>query len=282
MKYDPSLSALMFPEKIAPLFKASRVYSRDMVAVESARLAYFKFERDEQRRRTIESALAIVDFDHVEYLSGKIHGGQAIAALQKSGTDALIAFRGTQPDNITDIAIDLDIPRSPWPEGGTVHSGFALAFEELWDDVRAWHARAGQRHTLIAGHSMGAGLATLCATRINPGTLVTIGSSRIGDAAFASLFGNVEVHRFVGCCDVVTSLPSELFGFVHVGERRYIDRNGVELTDPSREVIADDREHARRDYLVKYFGRIGNVPLRDLADHAPVNYISALLGEREA
>ena len=96
-----------------------------MIAVESARLAYFKFEKDEQSRHTIESALAIVGFDHVEYFTGKVHGGQAIAAWQNTGTDALLAFRGTQPNDITDIATDLDIARSPWPEGGTVHTGFA-------------------------------------------------------------------------------------------------------------------------------------------------------------
>jgi len=282
MKYDPSLRSLMFPETTPPLFKSSRAYSREMIAVESARLAYFKFEKDEQSRHTIESALAIVGFDHVEYFTGKVHGGQAIAAWQNTGTDALLAFRGTQPNDITDIATDLDIARSPWPEGGTVHTGFAVSFEELWDDVREWHARASGRPTLIAGHSLGAGLATLGATRLSSSTLVTIGSSRVGDAAFASLFGDVDVHRFVGCCDVITSLPPEQFGFVHVGKTRYIDRRGVEIADPSQEVIHDDRSHARGEYLIQHAWRIGNVGLRDLADHAPVNYVSAVLGEREA
>src|SRR6266513_101694 len=64
MKYDPSLRSLMFPETTPPLFKSSRVYNRDMVAVEAARLAYFKFEKDQQSRQIIESALAIVGFDH--------------------------------------------------------------------------------------------------------------------------------------------------------------------------------------------------------------------------
>jgi hypothetical protein len=281
MKYDPSLRSLMFPETTPPLFKSSRVYNRDMVAVEAARLAYFKFEKDQQSRQIIESALAIVGFDHVEYFTGKVHGGQAIAAWQNSGTDALLAFRGTQPNDISDIATDLDIARSPWPEGGTVHTGFAMSFEELWPEVRGWHGRASGRPTLIAGHSLGAGLATLGATRLSSSTLVTIGSSRVGDAAFAALFGDIEVHRFVGCCDVITSLPPEQVGFVHVGETRYIDRNGGELANPSREIIADDREHARLDYLIKYAWRFGNVALRDLADHAPVNYASAVLGERE-
>jgi hypothetical protein len=281
MKYNPSLSALSFPEKIPPLFDPSRVYNRDMIAVESARLAYFKFEKDPQSRQIIESALAIVGFDHVEYFSGHVHGGQAVAAWQIAGNDALIAFRGTQPDNLTDIVTDLQIPRSAWPEGGTVHSGFRESFEELWNDISAWHDRSADRHALIAGHSLGAGLATLCATRVQPGSLFTIGSSRVGDAAFAALFSDVEVQRFIGCCDVVTSLPSELFGFVHVAEGRYIDRHGADLGNAPSGVISDDRMHARGEYFIKYGGRIGNVLFRDLADHAPVNYASAVLGVRE-
>ena len=39
--------------------------------------------------------------------------------------------------------------------------------------------------------------------------------------------------------------------------------------------------HARGEYFIKYGGRIGNVLFRDLADHAPVNYVSAVLGVRE-
>jgi Lipase (class 3) len=281
MKYDASISALLFPEKIPPLFKTSRDYTPDMIAVESARLSYFKFEKDEQSRRTIESALAIVGYAKVEYFSGKVTGAQAFAALHDNGTDALIAFRGTQPTDIRDVTIDLEIPRSPWPQGGSVHTGFARSFEEIWDGVSAWHERNASRHTFMTGHSLGAGLATLCATRFNAGTLVTIGSSRVGDAAFASLFGNVAVHRYVGCCDIVTSLPTEHAGFMHVGDGLYIDRSGAVLGNVSPAVIADDRQHAHHEYVSIFFSAFGNVPLRDLADHTSVNYISAVLGERD-
>jgi triacylglycerol lipase len=282
MKYQASLSALLFPEKLPPMFKPAREYTDEMVAVEAARLSYFKFERDALSRAIIESSLAMAGYDHVEFFSGKEHGGQAVAALQIAGNDALIVFRGTQPNDITDVATDLDIARSPWPEGGTVHSGFRTSFEELWSDVHDWQGRTAGRHKVIAGHSLGSGLATLCATRFDDRTLVTIGSSRVGDAAFASLLNGVDIRRFVGCCDVVTSLPPHSAGFRHVGRPRYLDRNGTDLGDAPPEVIAADREHARLDYLVKFSWRIGDVGLRDLADHAPINYVSAILGEREA
>jgi Lipase (class 3) len=272
----------LFPEKIPPLFKPSREYTPDMVAVESARLSYFKFEKDEQSRGTIESALAIVGYGHVEYFSGNATGAQALTALHDDGKDALIVFRGTQPNDIRDVIIDLEIPRVPWPEGGSVHGGFSRSFAEISDGIGAWRERNADRRVTVTGHSLGAGLATLCATRFNVGTLVTIGSSRVGDAAFAKLFGNVDVHRYVGCCDIVTSLPTERAGFVHVGDGLYIDRNGAVLGNVSADVIADDRQHAHHEYVSIFFSGFGNVPLRDLADHTPVNYVSAILGERDA
>lgn len=280
MKYDASISALLFPEKIPPLFKTGREYTPDMVAAETARLSYFKFEKDPQSHDIIESAMAIVGYAHVEYFSGKVTGSQAFTALHDNGTDAIIAFRGTQPNDIRDVTIDLEIPRVPWPAGGSVHGGFARSFGEISDAVRAWRERNAGRRVTMTGHSLGAGLATLCATVFKSGTLVTIGSSRVGDAAFAALFSNVQVHRYVGCCDIVTSLPTERAGFVHVGDGLYIDRNGAVLGNVSPDVVAEDREHAHHEYVSIFFSGFGNVPLRDLADHTPVNYVSAILGER--
>ena len=41
--------------------------------------------------------------------------------------------------------------------------------------------------------------------------------------------------------------------------------------------IATDRANARREYLAKYAARPGNVLVRELADHAPINYVRALV-----
>ena len=280
MKYDASLKDLCFPELAPPLFATSKSYDRIMIAAEAARLSYFRFEEGAQNRQTIESALRIVGFDRVEYFSGAVEGGQAVAALPIAGGEALLAFRGTRPTSIKDVKNDLELALARWPEGGKVHKGFGEQFAELSKPLRDWHDRIGRAPLLITGHSLGAGLATLCATVLKPSALVTLASSRIGDADFVSLFAGVEVHRFVNCCDVITRLP-DLPGYTHIGEGRYLDRNGVELVDPTEAAIAEDRERARWSYLAKYAWRFGNVWVRDAADHAPINYVSAILRERE-
>ena len=44
--------------------------------------------------------------------------------------------------------------------------------------------------------------------------------------------------------------------------------------------IKADQHQARVKYLREHFPKSGTVPVRDLADHAPINYVSALMGLR--
>ena len=281
MRYDASLRDLLFPESNPPLFSPAKAYGRVMIAAEAARLSYFRFEEGAAGRQSIESALRIVGYGRVEYFSGEQEKGHALAALNSDGSEALLAFRGTRPTAFKDIELDLELLRSSWPEGGSAHHGFIVQFQELRGALMQWRERVGRLPLLISGHSLGAGLATLGATLLKPCTLVTLGSSRVGDADFVSLLSDIPVHRFVNCCDVITRLP-KMLGYAHVGPARYIDRNGTELASPNDDQIAADRRRARWSYLAEYAWRPGNVWLRDAADHAPINYVSAILGERDA
>jgi hypothetical protein len=280
VQYDATLKDLLFPELIAPLFRTSKSYDRPMIAAEAARLSYFRFEENEASRRTIEAALEIVGFARVQYFSGEKEKGRAFAALNSRGDEALLAFRGTRPTEPKDIELDLELLPVPWNEGGKAHGGFVKQFQELRPLIAEWHQGVGRPSLLITGHSLGAGLATLCATVLEPNVLVTLGSSRVGDAEFASLMASAEVHRFVNCCDLITRLPN-LLGYTHVGSARYIDRNGVELTNPTEEQIAEDQSRARAEYRLEHAPHPGNVLVRDGADHAPINYVTAVLGERQ-
>jgi hypothetical protein len=82
--------------------------------------------------------------------------------------------------------------------------------------------------------------------------------------------------RIVDCCDVVTQIPPESLGFRHIGgEFVYVDRTGVQHSSPEESFVDADRSSARLEYLADYAFRFGTVLARDLADHAPINYIRA-------
>jgi hypothetical protein len=44
----------------------------------------------------------------------------------------------------------------------------------------------------------------------------------------------------------------------------------------TRRIVSADRLRARADYLLQYAWKSGNVGIRDLADHAPIKYLSAI------
>src|SRR6185295_1980403 len=107
--------------------------------------------------------------------------------------------------------------------------------------------------------------------------LITFGCPRVGDHKFAATIVNENTVRYVGCCDIVCNVPPAGAWYADAGSMRYIDRRGVvgatlDVTD-----IAADRANARREYLAKYAARPGNVLVRELADHAPINYVRALM-----
>ena len=106
---------------------------------------------------------------------------------------------------------------------------------------------------MVTGHSLGAAMATLMAARHPQAELVTFGSPRVGDEAFAAQFEDRDVRRYVDCNDVVTMVPPGLIGYVHAGEMHYIDRFGiVHPKPPDASAIAEDRQIGRRDYRRRY------------------------------
>jgi len=128
----------------------------------------------------------------------------------------------------------------------------------------------------VTGHSLGAALATLVASLLRPGFLVAIGSPRVGDADFAASLAAANVVRLVDCCDAVTDVPPPLGGYKHVHARTYITRDGEVIDDPPQSLVDADRQRARMDYITQYAWKTGSVLVRDLADHAPINYARAV------
>lgn len=114
----------------------------------------------------------------------------------------------------------------------------------------------------IAGHSLGAALATLYTmenarmTRISNPSLCTFASPFVGDATFASIFNalNLSSWRIVNAPDIVPKLPPEILGFSHVDTLQQFSSTGnvkptvgcwhalstyLSLIDPTREPDAE-------------------------------------------
>ena len=134
----------------------------------------------------------------------------------------------------------------------------------------------------MTGHSLGAALATLAASRLKDrfSTLFTFGAPLVGNGRFGKTIPDERHQRYVNCLDLVTRIPPEQLGFAHCGTRHYIDSEGKIHARIAERTIKRDTRSARVDYLLKHAWRRGTVELRELADHAPINYVSALLGKR--
>lgn len=272
--YDASREALYQPSERPTLFRAGQPVERLPLALEAARLAY---ERDAQR---LKAAMALVGFSIVEPFS--VGSTQAFGAYCPSDRTALVAFRGTEANDPTDLATDADTRPVAWtgiqaPGKVRVHAGFAAAATSVQPLIETWlkDTCPDRACLLMSGHSLGAALATLLATAWRPTLLVTMGSPRVGNGEFAALLDGVDMVRVVDCCDVITEVPPEALGFVHVGPALYLDREAGQHKAPPDDVVAADRFKARIGYFAEHTWRWGRVSVRDLADHAPINYLRA-------
>jgi hypothetical protein len=266
VKYDPTRTALYRPGDATEFFMAQAAGTPAALCAEISRLAYCE---DPSK---VERELARAGFSVVESFYER--GTQAILVADEDR--AVLAFRGTEGDDPTDIINDALFLPEDWAPGGKVHKGFARALGFVWPAIEQ---RLGSldRQMLFTGHSLGAALATLAVSRHPDASLYTFGSPRVGDREFCETLAQVDAHRFVDCCDLVCRVPPRPYR--HVGALHYIDRKGNISLDPDDSMMADDRSLAREDYLVRYAWRNRNIPVRDLADHAPVNYVYALVGE---
>jgi len=273
--YNPTKDAVTHPCKGATFFPDGPPASDDVLCAELARLVYCKFDRDGTARQKVEEVLNGAGFPRCIFFAKS--GTQGFLAI--GAATAVLAFRGTELEDPTDIITDIRILRKAWEGGGKVHIGFRDAFLLVRPQVEAALNGVTQR-LLITGHSLGAALATLAATLYKPAGLITIGSPLIGDKKFAQSknLAEVTIRRYVDCCDLVCVIPPKLLGYEHVAPKHYVDRNGKIHFKPGAQEVKADQQKAREDYLRKHAFIVGNAPLRDIADHAPINYISALTG----
>ena len=154
-------------------------------------------------------------------------GAQCHAFWNKE--DFVLAFRGTEPDELSDVLADLNaIPRGAMTHG-LVHSGFRGELDKVWHDVALQQHKHQEKKLYITGHSLGAAMATVCTSRMEEYTevvqLTTFGSPRVGTRKFVKNIATPHM-RFVNNNDIVTKVPLFIMGYKHHGVLQYINFYG--------------------------------------------------------
>jgi hypothetical protein len=259
----------------APRFDAA-------LCVEMARLAYCRKEPDfgfDQDR--IEKVLQLIGFARPQFFESQNDpegkGMHCFLALrndaEKNQKLAVVAFRGTDVKDVSNLLHDADLRLEPWMGPGRVHNGFAGALAEVHSGLDPALAGLGECRLLFTGHSLGAAMATLMSALRRPNALYTFGCPRVGDTAFVDAMQGLSSYRYVDCCDAVARMPPEGIGYRHLGEPYYINRNREVTVNPPHSSIFWDHILAVAQYGVRYAFRSGNEKVRELADHAPINYV---------
>ena len=214
---------------------------------------------DKDMETNYEQALLMAKFSSLAYKdnqSFKQYGYDSIF-LSKDGTQAyflwdinniIIVCRGTQPTEWSDIKADIKFQLVPSLDNfGHVHEGFRHSVDNIWLDLLILFKKYGtNRKVWCTGHSLGAAMATLIATRShqiislpNP-ILYTFGSPRVGNQEYIDHMNRLKIehHRFVNNADMVTRSP--VCPYVHHGELCYFDHNG-KITKMTNWQITKDR-----------------------------------------
>lgn len=171
-----------------------------------------------------ESTAAWKELGYTKHKFIDIDGAQVHILWNK--TEMVLAFRGTEPDEFSDITADLNAFPDRAQVGGWVHNGFQNELEKVWKDVLVVLGdNLGSKALYICGHSLGGAMATVAASRLNPHALYTYGSPRVGTRKFVQNI-TCKHYRHVNNNDIVPKVPFAFLGYRHHGELQYINFYG--------------------------------------------------------
>ena len=179
-----------------------------------------------------------------------------IGLILGSSSSIVLAFRGTQTKEEL-IAIDGDaFPSTPswassWYYG---HKGFLWLYDQIRTEVLQLLSNtdfSGGKKFYLTGHSLGGGLATVCAVDLHVNysatypvpTVYTYGSPRVGTyIKFAQNFNadlGAKSYRVARPGDLITKVP--ILPFYHVNQLFSLEGSVPD---------GDWMKHAMKDYLV--------------------------------
>jgi len=189
--------------------------------------------------------------------------------VAKDRNDLWFAFRGTEPAKLNDVLADLKVVKNSARAGGKVHGGFQKEVDDVWMEIVKELEHNDQlkvrKDVYFTGHSLGAAMATISATRYKPEELFTFGSPRVGGQHFIKNI-KCDHYRMMNNNDIVCRMPPAWLGFVHHGEMIYFDRNGDLAAGPSwTDFFAGIGQSWKR---FKFFDGV--------VDHGMPNYVQAI------
>lgn len=204
----------------------------------------------------------------------------AQAYLLGNGSDLVVACRGTEVQERSDLKADVNALTVVAETVGRVHRGFKTEVDRIWPDIERSLGDTSDS-VWFTGHSLGGAMATICAGRCYlshiaavPTGVYTYGAPRVGTKRYVT-HTHLPHVRWVNNNDIVTRVPPAWLGYRHTGDRYYIDSDGHIRSMTKRE-RAKDRWKGFRESLM-------NRKVDHFADHAVADYVSniAAIVERQ-
>jgi|TARA_B110000908_G_scaffold172144_1_gene237938 triacylglycerol lipase len=234
---------------------------RALIAAKLSALAY---------KSDVQAEAKSMGFTKAEIISKD--GAEVLVVRNK--TDMWFAFRGTEPSKLNDVMADLKVFKNAAMAGGKVHGGFQQELDDIWPEIvkELSHNEKAKtsKDVYFTGHSLGAAMATISATRYCPQELLTFGSPRVGGNKFIK---NIKCthYRFMNNNDIVCRLPPAWLGFRHHGDMIYFDCDGNRAVGPSwRDFFKGVLQSWKR---WKFFDAV--------VDHGMPNYVAAINNQAE-
>ncbi len=158
-------------------------------------------------------------------LTGHLLSGRGVDAFPmtvyalRAGSDAILAFRGTQSGG--SILQDLKVIRRRTPEG-RLHAGFADGYADIHSHVVSRLRRFSAKRVWLTGHSLGGALAVVGANRLEEAGfdvagVVTFGQPMVTMPDLARVLARRFRGRYVAFVNGSDPVPRAVLPYVHFG-----------------------------------------------------------------